>query len=230
MSQSASKSKQQNMTIIGGIIAAAFIVGAVAIFLSQRGFGSSGADVNYDEIPQSRTEDGGFVLGNPDAQVTVVEFADFLCPHCQQYKPEIDKFIEEVVAGGQAKFEYRFLPTQGQTSEFAARVAECADEFVESGFWKAHDELFRLASRGVRDDLGRELAESLDIPYADLLECQQDAEQVYNDQRVATFAEVSGTPAVRVRYGDGNPQVIPGYERGGAPFGVLSSLVVGTES
>ena len=223
-----SESKQRNTSIIGGIVAAAVIVGAIAIFALQTGLGSSGSNINYDEIPQSRTEDGAFVLGNPDAEVTIVEFADFLCPHCQDYKSEIDKFIEEVVAEGNAKFEYRFLPVFGQTSEFAARVAECADDFVESGFWKAHDELFRLASRGVDDELGRELAKSLDIPYADLLECQQSAEQYIADGRVANFAQVSGTPAVRVRYGDGNVEIVPGYDRGGIPFGVLRTLAVGS--
>jgi protein-disulfide isomerase len=36
----------------------------------------------YEGIPFERLEDGGFVLGDPAAPITIVEFADFLCSHC----------------------------------------------------------------------------------------------------------------------------------------------------
>ena len=58
----------------------------------------------FADIPQSRTEDGAFVLGDPDAPVTIVEFADFMCPHCQAYQTTVNRFIEQYVATGQAKF------------------------------------------------------------------------------------------------------------------------------
>src|SRR6188474_1184283 len=54
----------------------------------------------YADIPFSRTEDGAPVLGNPDAPITIIEFADFACPFCQRYEPTMQEFIQEYVATG----------------------------------------------------------------------------------------------------------------------------------
>ena len=99
----------KNMMIVGGVIVAAIVVAiAVIIMSSQSSLG--GASIDYSSIPQARQADGGFVLGNPDAPVTIVAFEDFICPHCQAYEPTIDQFISKYVATGLARFEYRFLP------------------------------------------------------------------------------------------------------------------------
>src|SRR5688572_1885482 len=47
-------------------------------------------DNPYADIPFSRTVDGAPVLGDPDAPITIVEFADFACPPCQRYQPTME--------------------------------------------------------------------------------------------------------------------------------------------
>src|SRR5215207_4842489 len=37
------------------------------------------------ELHRERLSDGGFIIGDPDAPITIVEFADWACPHCQDY-------------------------------------------------------------------------------------------------------------------------------------------------
>src|SRR5690606_690163 len=104
----------------------------------------------YEDIPQSRTEDGAFVLGDPDAPVTIVEFADFMCPHCQNYETTVHDFIEQYVTTGQARFEYRLYPIVHPTySVFTAQIAECADVQRDGAFWASHDLLYDLASDGL---------------------------------------------------------------------------------
>ncbi len=219
---------QQNLTIMIVIIGVAVIGAFIAIFLSNREK-SSATDIDFGAIPQERTEDGAFILGDPNAPITIVEFADFLCPHCQAYEPTINRLIEEYVTTGQARFEYRMLPTQ-DLSPFVARVAECADEQAENGFWVAHAELFYLASRGHRDDIGRELSKRMNLNYGALLECTEDANQVTIDQRIANSAGVSGTPGVRVRYNNGPLQIIPGYDRGPVDWGILVNTIQAANS
>lgn len=213
--------------MIIAVIVGVAIVGAVIAILVSSADTPSGSNINYAQIPQSRLADGGFVLGNPDAPITVIEFADFLCPHCQAYKATMEQFIEEFVVTGQAKFEFRMYPTQGPSAVYAMQLAECAAEQIDNGFWLAHDELFNIASSSRFDEGGsRELAKRLNLNYASLLECSRNADQVQADTIVGQVAGVTGTPAIRVRYGDGNPQVVSGYERGGPPIEVLRGIVI----
>lgn len=200
-------SDQQKLIIIGGVIVAAIIVAIGFIVLSSQSSFSSGS-VDYSQIPQERQPDGGFVLGNPDAPVTIVAFEDFLCPHCQQYNPTVEKFISQYVATGMARFEYRFLPAVDPTySALSAKFAECADILEPGSFWKAHDVMFELASTSrFNNNTPRTFADRMGISYSKLLECTADADQVVTDQQLGTQLGVTGTPTVMVRFGDSAPQ------------------------
>lgn len=176
-------------------------------------------------VPQSRTEDGAFVIGNPDAPVTIIEFADFLCPACQRYHEEIGRWISDYVLTGQARFEFRMLPTQ-QLSPFVFAVAECAAEQSASGFWPVHEALFDIANtNGIGDDVGRIIADRFDLDYAGLLECTQEADQFEIDRQYASSLGVGATPSIRVRYGDGEAEVIDAFTAGGVPYDVLAQVV-----
>src|SRR5689334_15618897 len=112
-SKIAQPNQNRNRMIIGGVIGLAVI--AVVIFIVvQLNSSNNSADVGtYADLPQSRLADGGFVIGNPNAPVTIIEFADYACPHCQEYLPTMNQFMDTYVKTGKAKFEYRILPTAG---------------------------------------------------------------------------------------------------------------------
>ncbi len=115
------QANRQGILVLGVVVVVVVVVAIIAIALSGA---QSGGDVDYASIPQFRTADGGFVLGNPDAPFTVIEFADFYCPHCQEYHPEIQKFLTNYVATGKAEFEYRIFPTAGgQLSYYTGQVS-----------------------------------------------------------------------------------------------------------
>ena len=204
MTQKTKNPAQRNRLILGGVIIVAVIVAVAFVVLSsQSSFSEPTAD--YSAITQARQDDGGYVLGEPDAPVTVVAFEDFLCGHCQRYKATVDKFIDEFVAAGRARFEYRMLPVvHPGYSRLAAQLAECADTLRTGTFWNAHDALFQIASaRAFSDASSRTFADMMDMSYTDLLECTQDAAQVDKDVRLANQYQVTGTPTVFVRFGNG---------------------------
>lgn len=202
------KNKQSLLLI--GIIVAAVVVAGVAIVLSSSNTSLSSTQVNYDEIPQSRTEDGAFLLGDPDATVTFVLFEDFLCPHCQAYQGALKEMMQELIATGEANFEFRMVQTNS-VSYIPFGLAECAEELQPGSFWHAHDTLFELAaSQSFNEETPRTFAERMDIPYGDLLTCQRNADQYETDgQFVQQFEWFSGTPAVGVRINDGPVQQNP---------------------
>lgn len=158
----------------------------------------------YEGIPFERLEDGGFVLGDPAAPITIVEFADFLCSHCQTYQETAHQFIETYVKSGQARFEYRLFPVVDPTySSYGAQLAECADVQQPGLFWPAHDYLYDLGSaRNIGPGTAEEMATLFGLDLEALTTCTATAQQYVIDQALGESLSVSGTPATRLRVGE----------------------------
>ena len=80
------------------------------------------------------------VQGPEDADVTVVEYGDYECPHCGRAYPIVQQVQKKF--GEQLRFAFRNFPL-GQMhphAEAAAEVAEFAG--VHGKFWEMHDQLF----------------------------------------------------------------------------------------
>lgn len=209
--------QQQTFILIGAVVLVAVAVFVAIVVFSQNAIAER-STVDFSKLETNRTPDGAFVLGNPDAPITIVEFADFACVHCQEYKDTVNQFIEEFVVTGLARFEYRLIANLGSDSTQYAKLAECAATLSgdDTNFWIAHEELFYYATsqRMSGDQAGRELAKKLNLNLSRLLECTQEAEQYQTDSAVARSAGTSGTPAIRIRMGTwsetqtGNPQPI----------------------
>jgi protein-disulfide isomerase len=229
--------KQNRPLLIVAVIAVVAVVLVVVWQLLAVAPSNSSPFARYEAIPQQRLADGGFVLGNPDAPITVIEFADFACPHCQDYSPVIHNIIDKYVASGQAKFEYRMFisaadPTYGP---YAAQLAECASEQVDGGFFAAHDVLFEIGrARGrFNDQTAHTVADRVGLNYSELLNCAQDADQFQFDQNMGINLGVQSTPTIMVRYGNGDPQFITvgsqTYNRGPVPANVLEAVIAGAQ-
>lgn len=185
------------MIIIGMVAVAVVLVAGFIFFLSP-----STSSIDYSAIEKDRTEDRAFILGNPDAAVTIVAWEDFLCSHCQAYQPELHRFFEDFVATGRARFEFRMLPIS-ETSKIVFGLVECADTLEEGSFWDAHDAMFKITSSGFSDRSGREFAEEMGMSYGDLLSCANENNQYLTDQTLASSLVdssgqqiVTGTPSV----------------------------------
>jgi protein-disulfide isomerase len=189
-------------------------------------------DSLYPDVPTVRGEDGAFIIGDPEAPVVVIEFADFLCPFCQEYHTDVvNPFIEEYVLTGQARFEYRFFPViDPQLSPLMSVVNECA--FEQGAFWAAHDYLYELAAANAVDqDLATTVAEELGLDVDQMTECVNGDGpfQWQEDQLYGQDLGVSGTPAIRVRIGDEPAGILTTddgeFGRGGAPIEALAEFV-----
>ncbi len=58
-----------------------------------------------------REENGSFVIGNPDAPVTIMEFSSLSCPHCASFhKGALPDLKKDYVDTGKVKFVFRDFP------------------------------------------------------------------------------------------------------------------------
>jgi protein-disulfide isomerase len=60
------------------------------------------------------------VLGNPNGDVTVVEFFDYRCPYCKATEPDMVKLLEQ---DKKVRLVLKDFPILGKESVFASRVA-----------------------------------------------------------------------------------------------------------
>lgn len=77
--------------------------------------------------------------GNPNAPVTLVEFADYQCPHCKNAGPVVKKILEQY--GEQVRLVFRDFPiNRSGISRKIAEAAVCADQ--QDLYWPFHELAF----------------------------------------------------------------------------------------
>ena len=220
-------SAQQKQMIVYSMIGVVVLAVAAIILSALDTTKVTSADVVFADVGFSHAEDGVPVLGNPDAPITIVEFADFQCSHCQQYKSTINQVIEELVKPGLAKFEFRIFPVINQDSYYLGNLLECTATLQgDDAYWQAYELLFGYVADGIGSSgAGRNRANELGMQYADLLECTDNANQIAANVTMGSAAGVEGTPAIRLRYENGDLQTIEGSERAAVTFEQLQSIV-----
>ncbi|MEL6789588.1 MAG: thioredoxin domain-containing protein [Pseudomonadota bacterium] len=88
---------------------------------------------------------GDMVLGNPDAKVTLIEYASFTCSHCKGFHETVLPGLKErFVETGEVKFIFREMPTAPhQLSYIGSVLARCAaDRGGDAAFFAIADGLF----------------------------------------------------------------------------------------
>jgi protein-disulfide isomerase len=80
------------------------------------------------------------IIGKPTALVTLVEYGDYECPHCQQAHFVLQELMTQL--SDQVRLAFRNFPL-AEIHPHAARAAEAAEGAGAQGtFWDMHDTLF----------------------------------------------------------------------------------------
>lgn len=77
--------------------------------------------------------------GNPNAKVTLVEFADYECPHCKRFQPVLRQILDEFQGDVKLYFKHYPLP-QHTNARLAAEAAVAAQK--QGKFWQFEDKLW----------------------------------------------------------------------------------------
>jgi protein-disulfide isomerase len=76
----------------------------------------------------SKTAEGGFLMGNPNAKVKLVEFGSMTCPHCAEFEERGTKaLIDNYVKKGLVSFEFRNY-VRDPFDVAASLIARCGGE------------------------------------------------------------------------------------------------------
>ena len=77
--------------------------------------------------------------GNPNAKVSLVEFADYECPHCKRFQPVLRQILDEFQGDVKLYFKHYPLP-QHTNARLAAEAAVAAQK--QGKFWPFEDKLW----------------------------------------------------------------------------------------
>lgn len=135
-----------------------------------------------------------WVGGNPDGDITVVEFIDYRCGYCRKAWQEVDDLVE---IDGNIRFVLKEFPILGEQSVLSSRFAIAVLQLHGGeAYKKAHDALLSLRSDTTPEALVR-VAEDLGLEAQPILERMQTAEVtkvIEDNHRLAQTMDISGTP------------------------------------
>jgi protein-disulfide isomerase len=131
--------------------------------------------------------------GSANAQVVLVEFADYQCPYCQKVHPDIDKLKAEF--GDKLSIAFKDFPLPMHPfAQKAAEAARCAG--VQGKFWEYHDALF--TEKKLEVPQLKEQARTLKLDGAAFDKCLDSGEQaavVAKDYAEGKKLGITGTPS-----------------------------------
>ena len=132
------------------------------------------------------------VLGNPEGDVTVVEFFDYNCPYCRRVKPEMEALL---ASDTNVRVVYREWPILGDGSVFAARAALASRN-------QGKYEEFHWAMMGMKERAQEasviQIAEDIGLDVARLrrdMDAPEVQEHIQTSMRLSQSLGFNGTPS-----------------------------------
>lgn len=142
------------------------------------------------------------VLGNPNGDVTVVEFFDYRCPYCKSVAEGLMDLFDR---DGNVRFVLKEFPILGPDSDFAAKAALAAQR--QGKYRDLHMAMMAFKGKVTGDDVHR-IAAKVGIDVARLERDMQDpaiVDEINRNHALAEALGIRGTPAFII--GD---ELVPG--------------------
>lgn len=206
------QTRSRRLKIIGAVVGGAAIVVLVAVLVSLGGGsvnsveGSEEINARLEGVPQE-----GITIGEKDAPLTIVEFADLKCPYCRDFSNNaLPTIIDEYVKTGKVRMELQiqtFLDgatpgtpdsTNAATMTIASGLQNKLWNFAEIWFYNQKEE----GEIAATDDWLREIGAS--IPGLDVEKAMANRKDPKVDKQLdaasTAMAESGskGTPAFQI--------------------------------
>ena len=136
---------------------------------------------------------GSPVAGNPDGDVTLVEFFDYQCGFCKRVYPVLKKLLKE---DGNVRFVYKEFPILGATSVYAAQAALAAR--YQDKYQEFHDAMMAAKGRLTEERVLR-IAAAVGLDRERLLKDMKGRKAEHDliiglNNRLARDLKINGTP------------------------------------
>lgn len=141
------------------------------------------------------------VYGNPNAEISLIEYSDFECPYCKTFHPTPKQIVDAY--DGKVNWVFRHYPLSfhNPTAQLEAEASECVAELGgNDAFWKFTDFLYEnsgLNGQGVPEEQLLAFVEELGLDVEQFKGCVSNgkyAERVQEDFEEGANSGITGTP------------------------------------
>jgi protein-disulfide isomerase len=143
-----------NKLMVPASIIIAAIVIAGALFVVNKGDspkptnnGDNSGDKKEVAANMKPISEDDHILGNPDAEVIIVEYSDTECPFCKRFHETMHQITDEYGKDGKVAWVYRHFPLAQlhPKAHTEAQATECAfDQGGNTAFWSYTDKVYDI--------------------------------------------------------------------------------------
>ncbi|MEM7631427.1 MAG: DsbA family protein [Pseudomonadota bacterium] len=172
------------------------IMEAVAVLEAREAAAQAQADLSLVSDNAADIFDDGFswVGGNPDGDITLVEFLDYRCGFCKRAHGEVAKLLEN---DGNIRLIVKEFPILGEQSLLASRFAVATKQIAGDEAYKGVNDALMAMNGDVTMRTLRRMASTFGLD-ADAIEARMDNDAVTDEIRrtraLAQRLQITGTP------------------------------------
>ncbi len=169
---------------------------AIGVLEARQAEAEAARDERLAQINAEALFNDGYshVGGNPEGDITIVEFIDYRCGFCRRAHPEV---AELIATDGNIRIITKEYPILGEQSLLAARFAVATKAVAGDETYKeVSDALIALRSDVTEDSLGA-LAQAYDLDAEAIfaeMESEATREVLANNRALGERMAISGTP------------------------------------
>jgi protein-disulfide isomerase len=200
--------KSQYVLPVTIVVAGLLIAGAVFI-VGKTGTPSTTATTSNKITARPYDPATDHILGNPNAPVKVVEYADLECPYCKEFQTTMNQIMDYYGPSGEVAWVYRPFPLAQIHSKAPeeAEAAECAaDQGGDAAYFKYIDQIYAITPSENGLDLAQLpiVAQGLGLNVATFNQCLSSgkyAQKVQDSYNEAIKEGGTGTPFILIMVG-----------------------------
>lgn len=194
------------------------IMEAVAVLEERQAMAQAHADLSLvaENAPDIFDDGYSYVGGNPNGDITLVEFIDYRCGYCKRAHDEVAKLL---AADGNIRLIIKEFPILGDQSVLASRFAVATKQIAGPAAYKAIGDALMTQNANVTLRSLRRMASTLGLD-TNAIEAHQNSEDVRREiaqtRALAQRLKISGTPTFVLQ-----DELLRGY----LPFDEMLALV-----
>lgn len=230
--------EKANFTIPAAIVIACVLV-AGAILLTRGGDDNTaavGAALNKEvEVIVRSVDESDHILGNPKADIVIIEYADTECPFCKNFHLTMRRLMDEYGKTGKVAWVYRHFPLEQlhTKAKKEAEATECAGFLgSEEKFWAYLNRIYEVTPSNDGLDLARLpfIAEEVGLDFEEFEACVMsnkftaDINKSYDE---GLKAGARGTPYSIIVTKNGDKMPIEGAQPYESVKAIIESLLKG---